>query len=83
MSPIPAGPLDPASARISPCTNGGVCQFELPVEQRYVATRLSMIPATLSRALSDLAATGVEARRRKVMIADLTALARFVNEDEH
>jgi len=29
-----------------------------------------------------LAAVGVEARRRKVVIADLGRLARFVNEDE-
>ncbi|HEX7074827.1 MAG TPA: Crp/Fnr family transcriptional regulator [Hyphomicrobiaceae bacterium] len=62
--------------------NGGACQFELPVEQRYIAARLSMTPATLSRALSDLAAIGVEARRRKVVITDVGRLARFVNQDQ-
>lgn len=65
------------------CTsNGGTCRFELPVEQRYIAARLSMTPATLSRALSDLAAVGVEAKRRKIVIADVRRLARFVNHDE-
>ncbi len=62
--------------------NGGIRQFELPVEQRYIAARLSMTPATLSRALGDLAAIGVEAKRRKVTIADVGRLAQFVNQDE-
>jgi hypothetical protein len=41
-----------------------------------------MTPATLSRALSDLAAVGVEARRRKIMITAVSRLARFANPDE-
>ncbi|MCC7250315.1 Crp/Fnr family transcriptional regulator [Hyphomicrobium sp.] len=61
----------------------GICRFELPVEQRYIAARLSMTPATFSRALADLAAVGVEARRRKIVVSDVSRLARFVNHDEH
>jgi len=60
----------------------GACRFELPVEQRYIAARLSMTPATLSRALGDLAAVGVEARRRKIIVRDVGRLARFVSETE-
>ncbi len=60
----------------------GICRFELPVEQRYIAARLSMTPATLSRALSELAAVGVEARRRKIVVSDVGRLARFVNREE-
>ena len=60
----------------------GICRFELPVEQRYIAARLSMTPATLSRALSELAAIGVEAKRRRIVVRDVGRLARFVNCDE-
>jgi CRP-like cAMP-binding protein len=60
----------------------GICRFELPVEQRYIAARLSMTPATLSRALSELAAIGVEAKRRRIVVSDVGRLARFVNCDE-
>lgn len=60
----------------------GACRFELPIEQRYIAARLSMTPATLSRALSDLAAVGVEARRRRIVVQDVARLARFVNQSE-
>ncbi len=60
----------------------GLCRFELPVEQRYIAARLSMTPATLSRALADLAVVGVEARRRKIVVRDVGRLARFVAQDE-
>ncbi|WBT39322.1 MULTISPECIES: Crp/Fnr family transcriptional regulator [Hyphomicrobium] len=62
--------------------NDGICRFELPVEQRYIAARLSMTPATLSRALSELAAIGVEAKRRRIVVSDVSRLARFVNQDE-
>lgn len=65
------------------CGNkNGTCRFDLPVEQRYIAARLSMTPATLSRALSDLAAVGVEAKRRKIIVHDVDRLARFVNRSE-
>ncbi len=60
----------------------GTCRFELPVEQRFIAARLSMTPATLSRALSDLAAVGVEAKRRRIVVKDVARLARFVNQNE-
>ncbi len=60
----------------------GLCRFELPVEQRYIASSLSMTPATLSRALAELAAVGVEARRRKIVVSDVRRLAQFVNHDE-
>lgn len=60
----------------------GACQFELPVEQRYIAARLSMSPETLSRALGDLAAVGVEAKRRRIIVRDVARLARFVNQTE-
>lgn len=59
----------------------GVCSFELPVEQRYIAARLSMTPATFSRALAELSAIGVEAKRRKIIISDVDRLSRFVNQD--
>lgn len=60
----------------------GACRFELPVEQRYIAARLSMTPETLSRALGDLASIGVEAKRRRVVVSDVSRLARFVNHEE-
>lgn len=60
----------------------GACRFELPLEQRYIAARLSMTPATLSRSLSELAEVGVEARRRKIVVKDVGRLARFVNGSE-
>lgn len=60
----------------------GSCAFELPVEQRYIAARLSMSPATFSRALAELAAVGVDARRRKIVVSDVARLARFVAEED-
>ncbi len=60
----------------------GLCSFELPVEQRYIAARLSMTPATFSRALAELSAIGVEAKRRKIVINDVDRLSRFVNEEQ-
>jgi CRP-like cAMP-binding protein len=60
----------------------GTCRFDLPVEQRYIAARLSMTPETLSRALADLASIGVEAKRRRIVVNDVGRLARFVNQPE-
>lgn len=60
----------------------GTCHFELPLEQRYIAARLSMTPATFSRGLADLAGVGVEARRRKITVRDVGRLAKFVNRNE-
>ena len=63
-------------------TSDGICRFELPVEQRYIAARLSMTPETLSRALAELASIGVEAKRRRIVVSDVERLTRFVNQDE-
>lgn len=60
----------------------GNCSFELPVEQRYIAARLSMTPATFSRALAELSAVGVEAKRRKIVISDVNLLSRFVHQEQ-
>jgi CRP-like cAMP-binding protein len=57
----------------------GFARFELPVEQRYIAARLSMTPATLSRALGELASIGVDAKRRKIIVSDVRRLERFAN----
>ena len=60
----------------------GLCSFELPIEQRYIAARLSMTPATFSRALAELSAIGVEAKRRKIIISDVDRLSRFVHHNQ-
>lgn len=60
----------------------GSCHFELPVEQRYVAARLSMTPTTFSRALSGLASIGIHARRRKIVVSDVGRLRRFAQDGE-
>lgn len=60
----------------------GSCRFDLPVEQRLIAARLSMTPATLSRTLSRLADLGVDARRGQITVRDVERLSRFANGDE-
>lgn len=56
------------------------CRFELPVEQRLIAARLSMTPSTFSRTLAKLGTLGVEAKRGQIVIHDVRRLARFVTE---
>jgi CRP/FNR family transcriptional regulator, dissimilatory nitrate respiration regulator len=60
------------------CSNEATCRFELPVEQRLIAARLSMTPSTFSRTLAKLRTLGVEARRGQILIQDVQRLARFV-----
>jgi CRP-like cAMP-binding protein len=62
--------------------DNGACRFELPVGQRYIAARLSMSPETLSRALGELSAIGVEAKRRRIVVRDISRLARFVDHEK-
>ena len=54
------------------------CDFDLPVEQRYIAARLSMSPSTFSRSLVELDRIGVIARRGRIMVRDADRLHRFV-----
>lgn len=64
------------------CTEtSGCCKFALPVEQRFIAARLSMSPSTFSRSLAELASIGVVARRGQITISDPSRLRRFVSPE--
>ena len=56
------------------------CEFTLPVEQRFIAARLSMSPSTFSRSLGELNHIGVVAQRGRITIRDACRLHRFVTE---
>jgi len=62
------------------CTSkSGRCEFDLPVEQRFIAARLSMSPSTFSRSLSELNHVGVRAWRGRIKITDTGQLHRFID----
>jgi CRP-like cAMP-binding protein len=59
--------------------SSGSCEFELPVEQRFIAARLSMSPSTFSRSLGELELIGISARRGRITVRDAAWLHSFVS----
>jgi CRP-like cAMP-binding protein len=56
----------------------GPCSLNLPYEKALIANRLGMQPESFSRALKRLKPVGVEVHGDDVMIADIKALACYV-----
>ena len=62
----------------------GATELELPVPKRVLAARLGLTPETLSRAFLELRGHGVDAKGRRIAVADLAALraaAGFANRE--
>lgn len=60
----------------------GEAQVRLPLSKAVLASRLGIAPESLSRALARLKAVGVESRGRDVVITDLAALRRLMQDAE-
>lgn len=60
-------------------TREGAAQITLPVDRGLIAARLGMTPSTLSRTLAALEPLGVVVDGRQIAIADVSALASFVD----
>jgi CRP-like cAMP-binding protein len=58
-------------------------RVRLPLSKATLASRIGITPESLSRALSRMKSLGVESQGREIVIADRSALQRFLKEDEN
>jgi CRP-like cAMP-binding protein len=65
---------------LAPCKHGS-CEVTLPYDKILIAGRLGMKPESLSRAFAKLREHGVIIRQSVALIADVTALRIYAEED--
>ena len=70
--------LAQALIQMAGCSEGA-CEFQLPIDQNLIASRLSVTASTLSRTFKKLEPFGVSARRGHVAIEDVAALIPLVD----
>lgn len=56
---------------------GGTVRVELPLTKRLIASRIGVVPETLSRIMRDLRTLGIESDGNTIIIHDVEALRRY------